>query len=141
MVRMVNTMTLRERFVKLVMAWEVERDDDIMRLITDNMNAFCKYVEAVYTMEYSMPMLRAQYDGQEYRDRVQQLDANRRHAHERAIIAATQLNRWAKMKGVEPLMLGDTTDRYQVADFCEEIVTEFFRTRSSNKTLNEILGR
>lgn len=40
------------------------------------------------------------------------------------------LNRFAEMKGLEPIFGGDVSNRYEVADFCCETVKEYFDNRT-----------
>ena len=133
-------MTLREKYEALISAWSVDPEDaDVLDMIKENMSKLNKYVEQVYEMETSIKLLSFRYEGQEFRDRVETLDRNRRYAHERAIVAVTQLNRWATMMKVEPMFTGDIEDRYQVADFCMEVVKEFFDTRMGNEEISKIV--
>ena len=53
----------------------------------------------------------------------------RNNAHERAIMGVKRLNRFAGMKGLEPIFDGDVSNRYEVADFCCETVKEYFDNR------------
>ena len=41
-----------------------------------------------------------------------------------------RLNRFALMKGLEPIFVGDIDNRYEVADFCCAIVKEYFDNRT-----------
>lgn len=116
---------LRKRYMELVNSWAAE-DVEVVDLIVDRMNKLGDYVESVYMMEVTLPTLRFRYEGDEYREKVMALDSRRRSAHEMAISATTQLTRWAKIVGAEPMFAGDLDDRYEIADFCMEVVNEFF---------------
>lgn len=129
-------MTVVEKFKELVQAWS--DDSEVLDLIESNMNSFAKYVEAVYTMEYQLQIIRIRFegDGERIRDITMNLDKNRRLRHESAIRSVTQLCRWAEMKNVEPIFDGDLTDRCQVADFCRKIVLYFFDSGLKGTTVD-----
>ena len=115
-----------KNFKELVNAWV--DDEDVLELIENNMNSFPTYVSSVYNMEYHIQMVRIRYKGEpeKIQDITMTLDRQRRMAHEAAIRSVTQLCRWATMKGVEPIYHGDLEDRYEIADFCRNIVLHFF---------------
>lgn len=115
---------MKENFLNLIEAFRT--DEDVLKMITYNMAAFSEYVASVYILETNIPIIRMRYEGQDARDRIQKLDRKRRICHEAAINAVRQLNRWAKLKKVEPIYSGDENDRNQIANFCIEIVKEFF---------------
>lgn len=115
---------IKEKFQALVSA--CAGDADMLDIINSDMKALSDYVNAVYAMETSIPIILARYEGDEVRDRIQELDQRRRDKHERAIVATKRLNRFAQMENIKPLFTGDTSDRYQVAEFCLVCMTEFF---------------
>lgn len=120
-------MKLKLNYLTIV---EAASDDyDMLEIINSDMNALELYVQSVYTMEVTIPVVRARYEGEEVRDRITALDRNRRAAHERAIIAVKRLNRFSGILGVAPLFEGDVNDRYQIADFCHKVVSEIFSNR------------
>lgn len=123
-------MSIKKDFLALVNAWKNDSNSEyILPMINDCMNAFGNYVNRVYVMEYSQPIIYARYEGQEARDKIKDLDTRRRSAHENAIAAVTKCTRWAKEKDIQPMFKGEVTDRYQVASFCEKVVSEFFEGR------------
>lgn len=119
----------KERFKKLVLAVKEAggpyMDDDLDTIVRD-MDSFIDYVRSVFTMEVLLPVICARYEGQEVRDRISALDTSRRNKHERAIVAISKLERMCDDFGVPVLFEGNKEDRYEVADFCLAIVTEFF---------------
>ena len=121
---------IREKFQALISV--CADDTDILDIIDSDMKALSDYVNAVYAMETSIPIILARYEGEEVRDRIQALDQRRRDKHERAIVATKRLNRFAQMEHVQPLFAGDTSDRYQVAEFCQACMTEFFAGRDGH---------
>lgn len=129
---------IREKFQALVSA--CADDADMLDIIDSDMKALSDYVNAVYAMETSIPIILARYEGEEVRDRIQALDQRRRDKHERAIVATKRLNRFAQMEHVQPLFAGDTSDRYQIAEFCQACMTEFFAGRDGHTlSLDEAL--
>lgn len=126
---------MKEVFLQLVDT--CKHDSDLLQIIEDDMDSFRRYIDAVYSMEYSIPIIRARYEGQDVRDRIMVLDKNRRMAHDRAIVAVKRLNRYSEMYGVHKIFQGDVEDRYQVADFCQDIVDEFFGEREGKDTAKQ----
>lgn len=128
---------IKEKFQALVSA--CAGDTDMLDIIDSDMQALSDYVNAVYAMETSIPIILARYEGEDVRDRIQTLDQRRRDKHERAIVAVKRLNRFAQMENVQPLFTGNTSDRYQVAKFCQACMAEFFSGRDGHTlTLDEI---
>lgn len=117
----------KENFLALVEAYS--DDDMVLDMIASNMNNLGNYVDSVYSMEYRIPILRARLDAVDFQDAVMDLDRGRRNAHEAAISSVKILNRVAGKAGLPPLYDGDVENRYQVADFCMEVVKELFDDR------------
>ncbi len=132
-------MNIKQDFLQLIKV--CGNDAELLDFVEMSMNKMTAYVAKVAYMEYALPLYNARYEGQELRDKVQALDENRRIAHEAAISAVTSINRLAQSLNVEPLFKGDVTDRYQVADFCEQMVHDFFSDRSGvpEHKLNEYI--
>ena len=130
---------VKEKFRALVAA--CKEDADMLDIISSDMLALSSYVDAVYMMEISIPIILARYEGEEVRDRIQELDRRRRMKHERAITAVKRLNRFAEMEQVNLIFSGDTSDRYAIADFCQACVNEFFSGRDGHHevTLDRIM--
>lgn len=105
-------------------------DEDMLDFIKERMQKICGYVESVTAMEYSIPIIRARYEGQDLIDKIQKFDNNRHIAHEAAIASVKQLNRLCVSEGVSKLFDGDETDRYQIADFCMLVVNTLFEGRT-----------
>lgn len=119
---------MKEKYINLVNA--CKEDADMLEIVNSDIAALGLYVNAVYMMETTLPIIRVRYDGEELRDRVERLDRNRRDYHERAIMGVKRLNRFAAMMNVEEIFDGDVNDRYAIADFCMETVTEIFNDRT-----------
>lgn len=107
---------IKEVFLQLVDT--CKHDSDLLQIIEDDMDSF-------------------RYEGEDVRDRIMVLDKNRRMAHEKAIVAVKRLNRYSEMYGVNKIFQGDVDDRYQVADFCKDIVNEFFDKRTGKFTAKQ----
>lgn len=97
--------------------------------IEDSMNSFNDYVNCVNHCEVKIALAYATYEGQELRDYVTDLDQRRRRHHECAISSTSICNRIAGMYGVDNIFEGDVNDRFQVADFCLEVVNDLFTNR------------
>jgi len=101
-----------------------------VKMMEDNMESFNDYVNTVVNGEVKIALAYATLEGQELRDRVMELDYRRRCSHEAAISSVGICNRIASMYGVGNIYEGEITDRYQVADFCQEVVNDLFTNRS-----------
>lgn len=124
-------MSYKEKFTALIVAVEKAGGEfmaDDLDFVGKEMDKFVEYVRSVYSMETMIPIIMAKYEGQDVRDRIELLDKNRRTKHEAAIDAISKLDRLADERGVAHLYEGDAADRHAVADFCIQIVTEFFIT-------------
>ena len=109
---------------------EIAKEDDDMKLvelINDLVDTFRKYVNSVVEMEIRIPVERFRMEAEDLQRFIERLDLNRRIIHEKAIDSCRILNRICDTMGLEEFYSGDLEDRYQVADFCLEIVSELFR--------------
>lgn len=133
----------KERISKLMNAVkDTEYGDEDLEFIESRMNTFTDYVGHVAQMEIIMQRLRIQgVDGQEWRDKAQDLDATRRIRHDCAMDAINQLNRMCKANGVEPFYDGvvDHDHRTDVGDVIGDIVNEYFQTRDGRELKQEDL--
>lgn len=91
------------------------------------MDSFCNYVNTVDMTEMRIHIAYARLEGNELRDAIQLYDTSRRNAHESAIASASAINRYARFYGAGKIFLGDSSDRYQVADFCLEVAVKLFQ--------------
>lgn len=105
-------------------------DPEMLDIIQADLLALGEYTQAVYFMEYSSAIIKEKYEGQNARDALEKNDQTRHDAHERAIMGVKRLNRFAAMKGLEPIFEGDVNNRYEVADFCCATVKEYFEDRT-----------
>ena len=112
-----------------------ERDEDLDN-VASAMESFGHYVQRRYAMEYQIPIIRFRYDEEEVRWRVKDLDERRRIAHESAMANVSFLNNICKLYDAPAIFNGDKDDRYQVADFCEKTVIEFFGNEDRIKVID-----
>lgn len=120
----------KERVAKLMGA--VKDDSYMLDFIEDSMNKFTDYMGHVAWMETRMQRLRIEeVKGQEYRDAVQAMDAQRRSKHNVAMDTINQLNRLSVSKGLEPFYDGpiDHDHRTEIGDAVGNIVNEYFEGR------------
>lgn len=112
----------------------IEHDADkveLMDMLHDSMKACCDYVAAVDSMELAMPRLSANFEGADLREQIEKYDRARRIAHEAAIASVSCMNRMAEAFGVAMLYTGAQEDRYEIADFCCDVVATVFKNRGA----------
>lgn len=99
---------------------------DAMDFLERNLTSFPDYANVVIREQIMHPIWRVRYDGQELRDRIQDLDHTRRIKHDAAIASVNVLNRFSKNLGLEPFADIDTSDRHAVAAFIGSYVNEMY---------------
>ena len=88
----------RERIGKLMEACKADEND--LDFIESRVNKLVDYVSYVSFMETRIQRLSIEgINGEEWREKVQALDENRRSKHEVAMAAVTQLNRLSIAEG------------------------------------------
>lgn len=120
----------RERMGNLMEVCKADADD--LDFIESRVNKLVDYVQYVSFMETRIQRLSIEgITGEEWRDKVQALDENRRSKHEVAMSAVTQLNRLAKAEGLDPFYDGpvDHEHRNDVGDLCQAVCSEYFNGR------------
>lgn len=100
--------------------------DKALEFLGSRLESFPDYANVVIREQVMTPIWRAKFDGQEFRDHVQDLDRQRRSAHDSAIMSVNILNRMSQSMGLEPFADIDTNDRYAVADFVGQYVNELY---------------
>lgn len=111
---------------------EVYKDDElIIEMLNDTINDASKYVDVVTRNEALIKTLRFRLEGYDFRIRVQELDDLRRRTHNGLIANLKSLNRLLVTDKKDDLLLfeGDINDRYQVADWAMEAVSNIFTNR------------
>ena len=72
-------------------------------------------------MEELLPYYQARYDGEEYRDKVQELDSRRRTAHEAAMASMYSLNKLCEFYELPHMF-----ESYEYREEATEMLVEFF---------------
>ena len=120
-------MTITELYKTMLENAKNGEDNELVEFIADQVDVFRKYVNSVVEMEIRIPVARFRMETEDFQRFAERLDTNRRKIHERAIDSCRILNRLCDKMGLEAFYPRDLEDRYQVADFCWEIVSELFR--------------
>ena len=113
-------------YIQLIKA---EKDPDVLEYIEDTIKVCCNYVKAVDMMETQIVTARMRMDQEKYQTFIQNIDTHRRALHNDAIESTSFLNRIAERNGIEKIFKGNKENRYEVADFCLQVVTEIFNNR------------
>lgn len=103
-------------------------------------SAMSGYVNRVIQFETTVPMLRLRYEGEDFRDHFAAVDRHRHDAHDLAVTAVCQGNRYAQHYGVQsclpdigteatPDVISNPNVRTLVADYCGRYATETFLNR------------
>lgn len=109
--------------------YEAHRFDDaadFREFLGRELDRFPEYVQAVVRYDNGVSLAYATMEGEDLRDKVQNLDRGRRMAHDCAISAVNILNRAFGRAGLEPFADIDTSDRHAVADFAGRFTIEAF---------------
>lgn len=115
-------------YVQLI---KVEKDQDVLEYIEDTIKVCCDYVKAVDMMETQIITARMRMEQDRYQQFIVNIDQHRRALHNDAISSVQFLNRVAKNNNIGVIFKGSNEDRYQVADFCLEVVQTIFRNRKN----------
>lgn len=121
-------MEIKERISKLANAHK--DDKEVLDVIYDTINGFTDYVKAVNEMETTITILRFRLEPEDFRERVELLDRNRRIIHNSVIAGVKMLNRMSKMAGLPLFFEGDVTDRIAVGDFAGLVSKTIFEERN-----------
>lgn len=114
-------------------------DTEMVEFIAGRVKKCLDYVNSVIIEAIDVPRFRLQYSDEPklLQYEIMELDKMRRECHESAILACKRLNIISEQFGLPPFYPGDINDRYQVADFCIEVVRTFY---DSNKSQNKDLS-
>ncbi len=115
-----------ESYLQLI---KTEKDSDVLEYIENTIKTCCDYVKAVDMMETQLITARMRMEQDEYQEFIQRIDTHRRALHNDAIASVSFLNRCAESNGLQKIFLGNKEDRYEVADFCLQIVQTIFKNR------------
>lgn len=114
---------------KLQELMEKITEEDDKEIVQDVCNNCARYVQRVVEMENSINLARFILEPEEYRRRIEDLDAARRSTHNVVITDMKVLNRLCKLYDLPAICTVDVTDRYAVANFAKVIVDELFENR------------
>lgn len=106
--------------------------DDAMDFLSRQLIAFPKYANIVIKEQIMTPIWRNRCEGQDLRDRIQDMDSKRRICHENAISATNILNRLSKNLNLPAFADIDTADRHAVAEFVGGFVNEMYNNGIGN---------
>lgn len=90
------------KLVETVDQQETEAKEEILSFIDKLYETFGRYIESIYRMERLLPILKFKYEGEDYRDRVMDLDNSRRTAHEAAMAGCRSINKICESYDMEP---------------------------------------
>lgn len=103
--------------------------------------AFVDYANCVIRMQVMVPIWRNRYEGEDLRDKIQEIDCTRRIYHEAAISSLVKLNRLCKMHGLPAYSDTNTSDRYEVADFVGTWISEVYSDGQSRSMDAAVSGK
>lgn len=106
--------------------------EDALDFIGDQFDAFTNYANIVIRESVMTPIWRDRYEGQDLRDKIQDIDRSRKIAHDSAISGINILNRLSNNMGLPPFAEIDTKDRHQVANFVGQYINEVYNKGIGN---------
>lgn len=100
--------------------------NDAFDTLAKTLDSFSAYKNSVIRMIVMQPTIYARYEGQDLRDKISNLDSNRRSAYESAIANISMLNRICDAYGTERFADINTKNRYQIANFVGQYCAEVY---------------
>lgn len=106
---MENLSETKRRYIDLIKAiCEDSKDDEESRdmtldFIDGRMKSFIAYEQSIQNSEILIPVLRFTKDGEELKDKIMELDNDRRNKHDVAIGSLNSINRKCQELGVKPI--------------------------------------
>lgn len=107
--------------------------EEAFEFLETRLKALPKYVNTVVKESIMLPIWRDRYDGQELRDKIQDMDAKRKIVHDKAIASLTALNRLSQNLGLGLFADIDTNDRHAVAEYVGEAVNIVYNEGIGNQ--------
>ena len=98
-------------------------------VLDDAMTSFRKYVDAVDAGEQQIRLAAFRFEGDQYREMITRYDRQRHDHHETAISNVRLVNRLSDVYGTPKLFTGNDQNRYEIGDFCLDVVTSLFKNR------------
>lgn len=128
-------LTALERFDLIVKI--ISSDEIACSLIDKLLNAAERYFCKVFEMESRLKIARLRLDGEELRDLTENMDKNRRYAHEALIADLHIFNRYILKEFAGEVPVGGIFskspeaihDRYAVADWAGDLLTSVYQNR------------
>ncbi len=121
-------LSLEEEIKQKAITGEPEALEDL-NYLKNAVMIFANYVYKVDEEQIETRLAKSFLKGEELREVVSHFDSTRHTAHEQAIVQARILNRLASAYGVNPVFLGDQSNRREIGHFCGEITKWFFDNR------------
>lgn len=106
-----------------------KKRDCALSAFESTINSMGDYVNAVLYMETGIQVARFRLEGDEFRDRVMDLDRRRKTAHDAMLGRVASLNRICSMVGCPVFFEGDVENRHAVADYAITVVRSLFASR------------
>lgn len=106
--------------------------EEALSFVEEKLTAFPDYANIVIREQIMLPIWQNRCEGQELRENIQNIDAQRRNAHDCAINSMNILNRLNDNLGLDPFFNVDTTDRHAVADAVGKYVCEVYNDGIGN---------
>ncbi|HYE81560.1 MAG TPA: DUF3232 domain-containing protein [Clostridia bacterium] len=104
-------------------------DEQYADAMKDLIESAAEYIKKVAVHESEKSVARLSMEGDKYGEYIQQLDGNRRTAHNKLISDVRVVNRLCKLYGISLMFEGDENNRIEIADFAQQIINEYFNTR------------
>ena len=106
--------------------------NEALDFIESTLTAFPTYANTVIREQIMTPIRRQRYEGQELRDKIQDIDEQRHWNHESAISSVNMLNRLSRNLGLELFANINTNDRHAVANMVGQYVNEVYNKGIGN---------
>ena len=100
-----------------------------LKILEEMLNQCGQYIEKVNNMGNLTAVAKFYMDGDEYRERLSNIDKTRCSVHNGLIVSVKLVNKLCQLYNLEPIFYGDIEDRIAVAEFAMEVVTENFTLR------------
>lgn len=115
--------------------------DEALDFVGSHLEKFPNYVNIVIREQIMTPIWKQRFDGEILRNHIQDIDQQRKIAHDSAISSINILNRLSKNLGLEPFADIDTTDRHTVANFVGQYVNELYNNGIGNTMDDAVLNK
>ena len=100
-----------------------------LKILEEMLNQCGQYIEKVNNMGNVTAIAKFYIEGDEYRERLSNIDKTRSFVHNGLIVNVKLVNKLCQLYNLEPIFNGDTGDRIAVAEFAIEVVLDNFENR------------